>query len=81
MFYYVDGKYGRTAEEKCEGVPPATPLLLIFMFYLLIFYDVDDNYGTMAYSAEEKGVALATILLLFMFYEYFFIIFLSKFYK
>ena len=78
----MDGKYGRTAEEKCEGVPPATPLLLIFMFYLLIFYDVDDNYGTMVYSADEKGVVPATILLLlFMFYEYFFIIFLSKFYK
>ena len=77
----MDGKYGRTAEEKCEGVPPATPLLLIFMFYLLIFYDVDDNYGTMVYSADEKGVVPATILLLllFMFYEYFYIIFLSKF--
>ena len=78
----MDGKYGRTAEEKCEGVPPATPLLLIFMFYLLIFYDVDDNYGTMVYSADEKGVVPATILLLlFMFYEYFYIIFLSKFWK
>jgi len=75
----VGGKYGRTAEEKCEGVPPAKLLLLIFMFYLLIVYDVDDNYGTMAYSAEEKGVAPATILLHFTFYEYFYIIFLSKF--
>lgn len=77
MFYYVGGKYGRTAEEKCEGVPPAK--LLLFLFYLLIVYDVDDNYGTMAYSAEEKGVAPDTILLHFTFYEYFYIIFLSKF--